>query len=115
MSRENKVTIRPETLRAFPRWVQPTPDEIREVVRLAGVNRGLKRLTGVQVADLVGVASTGVGAGRGSRTVRSWVGQGRIPYAAWAILCAEAGFGLIWRPEGLEKDPNNSGAGDPEL
>ena len=110
MSRENKVAIRPETLRSFPDWVQPTPDEIREVIRLAGVNRGLKRLTGVQVADLVGVASTGVGAGRGSRTVRSWVGQGRIPYAAWAILCAEAGLGFIWRGESPEKDFSEASA-----
>ena len=99
MPQKNQIVIRPETLLSFPNWVQPTPDEIREVIRLAGVNRGLKRMTGVQVADLVGVASTGVGSGRGSRTVRSWVGQGRIPYAAWAILCAEAGLGFIWRSD----------------
>jgi hypothetical protein len=116
MSQPNKVNVRSETLRAFPSWEPPTPDEIREVFTLAGEKRGLKKLTGAQVADLVGASSTGAGIGKGSRTVRKWVGgESRIPYGAWAILCAEAGFGLIWRSEGLEKDPSGSDTGNPEM
>lgn len=109
MSQQNKIGVRPETLRPFPEWEPPSPDEIRQVVVLAGERRGLKKLTGAQVADLVGASSTGAGVGKGSRTVRKWVGgESRIPYGAWAILCAEAGFGFIWRSEGLEKDPSGS-------
>ena len=116
MSQRNKIGVRPETLRPFPEWSPPSPDEIRQVFVLAGERRGLKKLTGAQVADLVGASSTGAGVGKGSRTVRKWGGgESRIPYCAWAILCAEAGFGLIWRPKGLEKDPSDSDAGDPEV
>lgn len=116
MSQPNKVKIRPETMLPFPQWEPPTPDEIRQVFILAGEKRGLKKLTGAQVADLVGASSTGAGVGKGSRTVRKWVGgESRIPYGAWSILCYEAGFGLIWRSKGLEKDPSDSDAGDPEV
>lgn len=116
MSQQNKIGVRPETLRPFPEWEPPSPDEIRQVFVLAGERRGLKKLTGAQVADLVGASSTGAGVGKGSRTVRKWVGgESRIPYGAWAILCHEAGFGLIWRSEGLEKDPSGSGSGNPEI
>ncbi|WP_018982172.1 hypothetical protein [Salinimonas chungwhensis] len=116
MSQQNKIGVRSETLRPFPEWEPPSPDEIRQVFVLAGERRGLKKLTGAQVADLVGASSTGAGVGKGSRTVRKWVGgESRIPYGAWAILCHEAGFGLIWRSEGLEKDPSGSGSGNPEI
>lgn len=115
MSQTDKVYVRPVTLRPFPEWEPPTPDEIRQVFVLAGERRGLKRLTGAQVADLVGASSTGAGVGKGSRTVRKWVGgESRIPYGAWAILCAEAGFGFIWRSEGLEKDPSGSDSDKPD-
>ncbi len=54
MSQTDKVSVRPVTLRPFPEWEPPTPDEIRQVFVLAGERRGLKKLTGAQVADLVG-------------------------------------------------------------
>tara|TARA_R110002072_G_scaffold284757_1_gene449256 strand:- start:330 stop:674 length:345 start_codon:yes stop_codon:yes gene_type:complete len=109
MSQPDNEHVRPETLRPFPQWEPPTPDEIRQVFILAGEKRGLKKLTGAQVADLVGASSTGAGVGKGSRTVRKWVGgESRIPFGAWAILCAEAGFGFIWRSESLEKDPSGT-------
>lgn len=116
MSQPDNEHVRPETLRPFPQWEPPTPHEIRQVFILAGEKRGLKKLTGAQVADLVGASSIGAGVGKGSRTVRKWVGgESRIPYGAWSILCYEAGFGLIWRSKGLEKDPSDSDAGDPEV
>ncbi|MEP1216497.1 MAG: hypothetical protein ABJM11_19920 [Marinobacter sp.] len=115
MSQKDKVNVRPETLRPFPEWEPPSPDEIRQVFVLAGERRGLKKLTGAQVADLVGASSTGAGVGKGSRTVRKWVGgESRIPYGAWSILCYEAGFGLIWRSEGLEKALTDPDADNPE-
>lgn len=113
MSRTNNVEIRQETMLPFAQWEPPKPNEIREIIILIGERRGLKKFTGSQVADLVGVSSTGTGVGKGSRTVRKWVGgESRIPYGAWSILCYEAGFGLIWRSESLERDLSDSDIGD---
>lgn len=103
--------LRPETLRSFPHWEPPTAEEIRLVVRLAARARGKRKLTHVEVAGLCGASSTGSGSGKGSRTVRRWIGgESRIPYAAWAILCAEAGLGFIWRGESPEKDVSEASA-----
>ncbi|MDG4868628.1 transcriptional regulator (plasmid) [Guyparkeria sp. 1SP6A2] len=86
-----REVIRPETLRPARDWERPSPTEIREVMRQAG-------LTGGQVSDLVGLAPQGNKSGRGSRTVRRWTGgDAPIPYAAWAILAYEAGHGIIWQ------------------
>lgn len=41
-------------------------------------------------------------------------GESRIPYGAWSILRYEAGFGLIWRSEGLEKGLIDPDADNPE-
>lgn len=65
-------------------WVQPTGDEIRSVLRMAG-------LTGALAANKLGLGKNG------DRTVRRWIGEeSAIPYAAWALLCNFAGFGCIW-------------------
>ena len=77
--------IRLECLRPAESWTQPTGEEVREVLRLAG-------LTGGAAAKRLGL---GV---KGDRTVRRWIGEdSRIPYAAWALLCDLAGLGQIWR------------------
>jgi hypothetical protein len=63
--------------------VQPTPAEVRAVLAMA-------ELTDAQAAELVGIYDGG--------TIRRWTG-GAVPilYAAWAILCCEAGVGAIWK------------------
>ena len=34
------------------------------------------------------------------RTIRRWIGEDTpIPYAAWAILCDQAGLGVIWKED----------------
>ena len=83
MSEQN---IRFECLRpAADGWSQPTGEEIREVLRRAG-------LSGSQTADVLGLGSGG------GRTVRRWTGEATpIPYAVWAILCDLGGFDRIWR------------------
>ena len=67
------------------RWQQPTGEEIREVLRLAG-------FTGGAAAKALGLGA------KGDRTVRRWIGEETmIPYAAWALLCDFAGLGVIWK------------------
>lgn len=84
------IQIRPETLRPAAQWEAPTPDEIRELIRLTGLN-------GSEVAAVLGLTPQANKSGRGSRTVRRWTGGDTpIPYAAWALLAHRAGFGLIW-------------------
>lgn len=81
----NHPNIRLECLRPAEDWTQPTGEEIREVLRLAG-------LTGGKAAR-----SLGLGA-KGDRTVRRWIGEeSQIPYAAWSLLCDLAGLGIIWK------------------
>lgn len=66
-------------------WEQPTGEEVREVLKMSG-------LSGSQAASFLGLGSTG------SRTVRRWAGaETPIPYAAWALLCEQAGLGMIWK------------------
>jgi len=79
-----QTKIRAQCLTAFANsWQQPTPDEIREVLKLAG-------LTGGQAAKLLGISD--------GRTIRRWTGgDSDIPYSAWAILCDVAGLGKIWQ------------------
>ncbi|WP_425509581.1 transcriptional regulator [Xanthomonas albilineans] len=77
--------IRPQCLRPAQCWTQPTGNEIRSVLRMAG-------LTGGAAAKLLGLGA------KGDRTIRRWIGgDSQIPYTAWAILCDLAGLGLIWR------------------
>nr|WP_284211155.1 transcriptional regulator [Proteus mirabilis] len=86
----NDKSIRVETLQPASNWQKPTTEEIRELIRLTGLN-------GAEVADLLGLTPQGNKSGGGSRTVRRWTaGDVPIPYAAWAILAYVAGFGAIW-------------------
>lgn len=86
----DQTEIRPECLRPFSEgWQQPTPAEVRTVLKLAG-------LTGSETARLVGISD--------GRTVRRWTGgDAPIPFAAWALLCEAAGLGTIWRRVYLPK------------
>lgn len=90
---QNKTTsapanIRPDCLRPPEEWARPTGEEIKEVLRLAG-------LSGSKAAKALALGS------EGGRTVRRWTGdQSPISYANWALLCDHAGLGLIWRTEG---------------
>lgn len=84
----NDANIRLECLRPAEHWTQPSGEEIREVLRLAG-------FTGGHAARVLGLGT------KGDRTVRRWIGeQSAIPYAAWAILCEFAGLGEIWKGQG---------------
>ena len=70
-------------------WECPTGDEIRRVLKLAG-------LSGSEAAKVLGL-HTSSSRNSGGRTIRRWTsGETAIPYAAWAILCDLAGFGQIW-------------------
>lgn len=93
-------TIRPETLVPFgDDWAQPTGHEVREMLKRCA-------FTGSEAAALVGISD--------ARTVRKWASfdpvkvekakqegrktnMQRIPFAAWAILAEQAGFGCIWK------------------
>lgn len=83
MSEQN---IRLECLRpAADGWAQPTGEEVREVLRLAG-------FSGSQAAKALGLGL------KGDRTVRRWIGEdSAIPYAGWAVLCDFAGIDAIWK------------------
>ncbi|WP_033415821.1 hypothetical protein [Hahella ganghwensis] len=84
-------TIRKECLMPAESWEQPTGEEIREVLHIAG-------LTGSGAARKLGLGK------KGDRTVRRWVGEdSAIPYAAWALLCNFAGLGEIWE-DGKEQE-----------
>lgn len=88
------LKIRHETLQPANNWQKPTPEEVRELIKMTG-------LTGAQVADLLGLTPQGNKSGGGSRTVRRWTaGDVPIPYAAWAILAHFAGLGHIWVTDG---------------
>lgn len=80
-----KNHIRLECLEPAERWTQPTGEEVREVLRRAG-------LTGGAAAKRLGLGA------KGDRTVRRWISEdSNIPYAAWALLCDFAGLGEIWK------------------
>lgn len=84
------VQIRQETLRHAKTWVQPTPEEVKEVMQRTNLN-------GEEIADLLGLTPQSSRSGRGSRTTRRWTaGDAPIPYAAWALLAYVAGLGPIW-------------------
>ncbi len=78
------ASIRLECLKSAEKWVKPTGEEVRTVLRLAG-------FTGSKAARVLGLGL------KGDRTIRRWVGEDTpIPYPAWALLCYYAGLGLIW-------------------
>lgn len=80
-------TIRPGCLLPAPSgWLQPTGEEIRQVLRLAGFTAG-------QASRELGLGA------KGDRTIRRWISEdSAIPYACWALLCDCAGLGRIWKP-----------------
>ena len=81
------IVIRPECFRPAAQWVQPTPDEVREILRRINPPKGLK---GADAGSLLGLK-------QGGRQVRRWTGgDAHIPYAAWAVLADMAGFPRIW-------------------
>ena len=81
----NDASIRLECLKSAESWAQPTGEEVRAVLHLAG-------FTGGKAAEVLGLGS------KGDRTIRRWVGEDTpIPYPAWALLCCYAGLGLIWK------------------
>ncbi|WP_330996914.1 hypothetical protein, partial [Xylella fastidiosa] len=66
---------------------QPTGEEVREVLRLAG-------LSGGKAAQALGLGE------KGGRTVRRWISEDSgISYANWALLCEMARLGLIWKED----------------
>jgi hypothetical protein len=79
----DQTPIRSECLRPFDEgWEQPTPAEVRRILKAAS-------LTGAEAARLLGISD--------GRTIRRWTGgDAPIPYAAWAILVAQAKMGFIW-------------------
>jgi hypothetical protein len=81
-----RIEIRPACLRpAADGWQQPKGTEVREVIARCGLT-----MTGVE--RFLGLSSKS-----GGRQIRRWISEeASIPYTAWAILCARAGFGDIW-------------------
>lgn len=63
-------------------WDYPYPEEIRAVLSISGYSQE-------EFGRRVKVTG---------RTVRRWIaGEKKIPYAAWCILCSQAGLGKIWQ------------------
>ncbi|RBB97319.1 hypothetical protein C3E97_028065 [Pseudomonas sp. MWU12-2115] len=81
-SYREKVDIRPECLLAHKDWVEPTADEVRAALEMAG-------WSGEAFSRVIGVDG---------RTVRRWtLGEKKINYPAWCVLCVQAELGAIWR------------------
>ncbi len=76
------VEIRPECLVRFvDGWQPPNGLELRAALSMAGWNCE-------EFARCIGVTG---------RSVRRWVlNECPIPFAAWCILAAKAGFGNLW-------------------
>lgn len=76
------VAISNAALQPANLWVAPTSEEVRSALSSAG-------LSGEAFSRMVAVDG---------RTVRRWtLGEKTIPYAAWCLLCLEAGYGAIWK------------------
>jgi hypothetical protein len=77
------IDVRPDCLLpADQGWQQPTPDEVRAVLKAAD-------MTGGSASKFLGLSNT--------RVIRRWTGgDDQIPYSAWALLCAAAGLGNMW-------------------
>lgn len=96
------MKIRPECfLPASDGWLRPSGMEIRKILTEIGQLNDLidksgnpRPLSGSETAKLLGLGPTG------GRTVRRWTSEDSdIPFAAWATLCAAAGYGHIWKVE----------------
>jgi hypothetical protein len=85
---EGRTEVRRETRLPFldDRFRPPTPEEIREVLRLLG-------WTGSFAALQLGV---GAREGKsGGRTIRKWTGgEQPMPYSAWRLLLIYAGLAI---------------------
>nr|WP_086939127.1 transcriptional regulator [Thaumasiovibrio occultus] len=82
--------VRPECLQPAAKWIRPTGDEIKYVLKLGGH-------TGGSAAQFLGLGKNS------DRTVRRWTSEdSSIPYASWALLCHSAGLGEIWKPSSAE-------------
>jgi hypothetical protein len=85
MSTEYKIEIRRECLAPGAYYAQPKGVEVREVIRRLG-------MTAMEVTIFLGLSDKG-----NARQIRRWIAEdAKIPYSAWALLCAEAGLGQIW-------------------
>ena len=75
--------IRAGCLRVFSdEWLVPTGDEVKAAI-------GMTDWSGVELSRRLGIDP---------RTIRRWTGDEKpIPYAAWCVLCVEAGLGIIWK------------------
>jgi hypothetical protein len=85
--KKHVIEIRPECLLpADHGWQQPTAEEVKAVLKVAG-------MTGGAASKFLGMHN--------NRAVRRWTGgDDQIPYSAWALLCAVAGLGYIWERQG---------------
>lgn len=85
--KEVLATLNPACLKKAEEWESPTCAEVRAVIGLTGLN-------GSQLAKRIGL--------KDSRNIRYWQmlkessSTSSIPYAAWALLCYFAGFGIIF-------------------
>ena len=77
------TSIRPSALvRHADNWDHPSPTEIKTAMQAAGWRS-------VDLHKAMGVFD---------RTVRRWTsGEKPMPYATWCVLCAQAGYGEIWK------------------
>lgn len=78
-----KPAIRSDCLKPVLKgWSHPSGMEIKAALSMAG-------WSGEEMARRLSVDG---------RTVRRWTGDDKqIPYAAWCVLCLEAGLGEIWK------------------
>ena len=73
-------------------WLEPTGEEVREILRMIASRKGISQFSGGMASKYLGLT------GQGDRTLRRWTsGAVPIPYAAWALLCDAAGFEPFWR------------------
>ena len=77
------TTIRSSVLTQYANgWDYPSPTEIKIAMQAAGWRN-------VDFHKSIGVFD---------RTVRRWIsGEKTMPYATWCVLCAQAGYGEIWK------------------
>lgn len=97
-----KPPIRAATLKPYDDGYQtPTPEEVRAMIVYCGQVVGKDKLTGSEVAAIVGVED--------HRSVRRWTapieekGHRDILYAPWRLLCQFAGLVECIKGESLAK------------
>lgn len=79
----HSLKLREITLKPSKDWEHPTAEEIKKVCDSIGKSS--------EVGCLVGATGS---------NIRKFIGGHKpIPYSIWALLCYEAGIGVIWREE----------------